>query len=71
MTTDLLSPTICRQQHPNPPCYLLRRLFQSAISRYIKYRAQWFRVVSISQALENTLVLVGGRRKNFSQLLLV
>ena len=35
IVTHLLPPPICRQQHPNPPCFLLRRLFESVICRYI------------------------------------
>ena len=42
MTTHLLPPQICRQQHSNPPCFLLRRLFESAISRYIKWSSEIF-----------------------------
>ena len=34
-TSHLLPPPICRQLHPNPSCFLLRRLFESARSLQI------------------------------------
>ena len=41
-TTHLLPPPICRQQHPNPPCFFASALIRERNLPDILNRAQWF-----------------------------